>query len=1196
MKLLTDDWRADDAARDRIRRDLDTSFLVEAAAGTGKTTLLIERLVAVLRSGGTTVDRIVAVTFTRKASGELKLRLRQQLDRDRGDLRRRIATAADDPTVDAVSDLVAQLQRVDDAVERLEEARIGTIHSFCAEILRERPVEAGVDPGFVELADDEGPALFARAFDRWIQEQLEVMSPGIRRALSVLALQKWYGDQGPIDRLRGAAQQLADWRDFPAAWSRTPFDRESTIDALVAHVRRLAGYARRAGSSRDPLRSTLEPMVLLDDWIRRGTSFEHGASERDYDALEARLLELYTEMNKWHRRKKGRGKFAEALPREQVVGERDALVATLREFREAAGADLAALLHSELQGALDAYDALKRREGRLDFADLILRARDLLRDDETVRGELQERFTHLFVDEFQDTDPLQAEVLLLLAGADPAVDDWRRVTPSPGKLFLVGDPKQSIYRFRRADIQLYQEIGARLAAVGVEQLELSRSFRSVAAIQRLVNDAFASEMDGDVRAGRPRYIPLAECRTTPRERPSLVVLPVPEPFNYRGYVTNREVQKSLPGAVGAWCHWLLEESGWQVQDPETKEHRPVESSDVCVLFRRFLSWGDDVTRDYTRALEARGIDHLLLGQRTFHQREEVETVRAALTAIEWPDDQLAVFATLRGSLLAFPDDQLLRLRSAIGGFTPARWRHHLARVEAGEERELPADLGEVGEALLLIDDLHRRRNRRAVVETVQELLERTRAHAGFAMRPAGHQVLANLDRVCDLARSYEVAGGHSFRGFVERLEEQAAKPSSSDAAVIEEGAEGVRLMTVHSAKGLEFPVVVLADPTCNMAHREPDRTVDVERGLCAMKLLGMTPLELRHATELEHERDLAEATRIAYVAATRARDLLVIPAVGDAPIDGSWLEPLSKAIYPPTESRRRSSPAPGCPEFGDSSVLRRPNEMPDQPDGSVRPGLHRFAEGAYDVVWWDPASLTLEAPTSRGLWREELLAPRPGDGEVASEPSDPSFEEYRLWLERQGEARENGARPTSRTVAVTQIEEDPPGGLREFETVGEPSGSRPSGLRFGDLVHSVLQLVPLTAGAGDEGGEGDDIDGAVRRLALLQGRTLGASEEEVEAAVAAVGEALRGAGMRRLASADELLREVPFVLRLDDGRQLEGVFDLLARSGEQWTVVDFKTDVALEGREEHYRRQLSWYLFALEQLTGSSPRGLLQRV
>jgi ATP-dependent helicase/nuclease subunit A len=1193
--------RDDESARERIRTSLDESLLVEAAAGTGKTTVLVERLVAVLAQGHATVDRVVAVTFTRKAAGELKLRLRHKLDEELGK-----------STDEQVSDRLAN------AIARLEEARVGTIHSFCAEILRERPVEAGVDPAFSEVADDEAPRIYRQAFDRFIQERLEEMTPGLQRALARLSGGGGFWEGSPLDRLRQAGWDLVEWRDFPTPWERRPFDREGTLEAVAERVRRLGELARR-GKPGDQLRRSLEPVMLAALWLERSEQ-ARGEAPRDDDVLEARLLELRREMRKPWRNKKGSGAtFAPDLPREQVLRERDGLIAALDVLRRDADADLAALLAAELRGATERYEELKRSLGKLDFQDLLIKTRDLLQRDASVRRHLQGRFTHLFVDEFQDTDPLQAEILLLLAAEEVRVGEdapgqaltpdpspargrgWLDLGVVPGKLFLVGDPKQSIYRFRRADIELYQLVKERLAARGVVTLELNRSFRSIAPIQRFVNRAFAPRMKRDPLAASPEYIPLTQHRDPIGDQPAVVALPVPAPYGmYR--VAIERIEASLPDATAAWIDWLLHTSGWKVQDPIDKERLvPVQARHVCLLFRRYMSWRgwrqEDMTRAYTRALEARGIDHLLIGARTFHHREEVETLRAALTAVEWPDDELAVFATLRGSLFALRDDTLLRFGQAFG-FHPLRFWSKASSEAGGPPGEPSGGIGEraaldpglqaVGEALDLLARLHRRRNHRAIVETLSELLEHTRAHAGFALRPAGHQVLGNVERVLDLARAYEIGGGRSFRGFVELLEEEAEKAATAQAPLVEEGAEGVRLMTVHNAKGLEFPVVVLADMTGQLASSEPSLTVDAERGLCAQRLLGWSPHELIERAEIELARDRAEGVRVAYVAATRARDLLVVPVVGDEKRTG-WLEPLNDAVYPAADGWRRSDPAPGCPTMGPKSVLERPVDHDGKLESSVMPGLHRFSAagredpegpyGGYEVVWWDPALLELRREPSFGLRQEAILTEDTGGGVALANRN-----RYERWRFEQKEIRARGGEPSRVVVLVTELDEDPPGGLREIETVAlERDPSRPSGRRFGTLVHTVLQLVAL-----------DATETAVREMAALQARVLEADEREVAACARAVSAALAHPLLRRAAAAGAE-RELPLLLPLDDGRVVEGTIDLVIPAGDSQSVVvvDFKTDVDPGPRLDHYVRQLSWYLWALERGRGGAARGVL---
>ena len=970
---------ADAAARERILKSLDESLVVEAAAGTGKTTALVGRLVAVLRTGRAEIGGIVAVTFTRKAAGQLSLRLRMELDR--------AAASASDPE---------ERRRLTEAIAHLEEAHIGTIHSFCAELLRERPVEARIDPAFEEMDEEEAVRLYERAFRRWIEQRLEDPPPGVRRALSRLAVDAGSRNGTPLDLLRQAGWALAGWRDFPARWRQEPWDREEEIDGLVQQVAALAAMRRRCENRWDNLRRDLRHTATLDTWIRRSESV---TERRDYDGLEARLRRLYWDQKK---DRTGRGEwFVEGeLSREDVVDARDALLLALEGFRMRADADLAALLQRELTEVLAAYEDLKASTGQLDFQDLLLRARDLVCGHREVRAQFRERFTKIFVDEFHDTDPLQAEILLLLSGRDPETDDWRRTDPVPGKLFIVADPKQSIYRFRRADVVLYHQIRGILVKRGVELVHLTTSFRSTPAVQEAVNAAFDPEMTGDHEAGQPEYVPLDRYRLPIGCQPAVVALPIPDPYSSYGNVTQTKLNEGQPDVIAAFVAWLLQDSGWLVSDPEQPENLvPIKPQHISILFRRMVArWWGDLTRPYLASLDAREIPHASGGGRSFHRREEVEILRVALTAIEWPDDELSVFAVLKQSLFALPDDLLLRYRTEVGALNPLLAVH-----------EVSESLEPVVEALSLLRKLHLRRNRVPVVATINELLRFTRAQAGFALRPAGDQILANVQRVADLARCYELRNGISFRGFVERLAEASEQETSAKSQVPED-AEGVRLMTVHDAKGLEFPVVVLADMTAPVATGEPSRHVDPERKISAIRILECAPWELVDNTELERRRDQAEGLRIAYVAATRARDLLVVPAVGDAPYKQKWLSVLNKAVYPDSGHFRDAETVPACPEFGETSVFRRSPTPAGEEDKSVRPGLHHSAPGNVPVVWWDPATLELGLTPNFGVRQEHILA----EPSVADCKRSSDWLAYQEWRDRQDRARERGSEPTIR--------------------------------------------------------------------------------------------------------------------------------------------------------------------------------------
>ncbi|MHB2020252.1 MAG: UvrD-helicase domain-containing protein, partial [Candidatus Xenobia bacterium] len=909
---------ADGSAREAIREDLDRTFVVEAAAGTGKTTALVGRMVAVLRSGRGRIDSMVAVTFTEAAAGELKLRLRADIER-----------ARQDP---ATSE--AARQRLVEALGGLEEARIGTIHSLCADLLRERPVEAGIDPRFEVAAEDVQRTLFGRAFDRWFEEQLADPQEGTRRVLR----RKSIGTNTPRRQLRRAAWDLLDFRDFQTRWQPRPFNREPAIDALLASIRAVAVHAEQ-GSPRDGLTASLNDLARF---VREVDRREAVRGARDYDGLEAELLELLRSYKVW--KVKGQRWAQHRFKRDDVLAARDRLQEELATFRAQAGQQLACLLQHELWSVIERYERVKAEDGYLDFLDLLLRTRNLVRDRQSVRRELQQRFSHIFIDEFQDTDPLQAELLILLAADDETVCDWRQVRPVAGKLFVVGDPKQSIYRFRRADVALYQSVRQHLETVGATRLHLQVSFRSVPSIQEAVNAAFAERMQETT--SQAAYVPLLPQRAEPSGQPAVIALPVPRPYSDQ-YIRNGEIEKSYPDAVGAFVHWLVEDSGWTVTERDRPGERVrLEPRHICLLLRRFKQWQTDLTRPYVKALEARRIPHVLVGGNAFHQREEVEALRHALTAIEWPDAELEVYATLHGPLFALTDACLLTFKEKVGSLHPYR------KTPA----DLPEALREVADALAVLRHLHRGRNRHPVAVTITRLLEATRAHAGIAIWPAGEQALANLARLMDMARRAEQVGVRSFRSFIERLQEDAEQGETADAPILEEGNEGVRIMTVHKAKGLEFPVVILCDPTASEARQEASRWMDAERNLCAMRLCDVSPPELLEAQDEERHREEEETVRLLYVAATRARDLLVVGAVGDKPLEG-WLRTLTPAIYPEGDAPLTLTPA-GCPTFGRDSVVERPHE--GRPGGAVSPGEHVPQRGAHRIIWWDPHVLQLD--------------------------------------------------------------------------------------------------------------------------------------------------------------------------------------------------------------------------------------------
>ena len=342
-------------------------------------------------------------------------------------------------------------------------------------------------------------------------------------------------------------------------------------------------------------------------------------------------------------------------------------------------------------------------------------------------------------------------------------------------------------------------------------------------------------------------------------------------------------------------------------------------------------------------------------------------------------------------------------------------------------------------------------------------------------------------------------------------------------------------------------------------------------------LLGCSPWELHDHQENEHLRDEAEGIRIAYVAATRARDLLVVPSVGDGPMSG-WVGSLNKALYPTRGTQRRAEVAAGCPEFGESSVLDRPAQLMGNEESSVRPGLHQARSGNHRVVWWDPACLKLDVSGNFGIRAEEILTENKEHTET-----DRSLDDYKAWKQTREELLEEGAHTRVEVFTATDSPMAPPVVEEEIQIVRiDREKGRPRGSRFGTLVHLILRDAPLDAS-----------EDTLLSLAVFHARGLDATRAESDAGIRAVSRALQHPLIRRAHEANETHREFPITLKTNRGPILEGVIDLAFLEGDKWCVVDFKTDTDIESKLHEYSTQVGWYAYAMTEVTGLSTNGYL---
>jgi ATP-dependent helicase/nuclease subunit A len=413
------------------------------------------------------------------------------------------------------------------------------------------------------------------------------------------------------------------------------------------------------------------------------------------------------------------------------------------------------------------------------------------------------------------------------------------------------------------------------------------------------------------------------------------------------------------------------------------------------------------------------------------------------------------------------------------------------------------------------------------------------------------------------------------------------------------------LMTVHKAKGLEFPVVILADLTCRLARGDASRYLSIDAGLCALRIGGWSPHELHdHAAE-EVMRDEAEGVRLAYVAATRARDLLVVPALGDGPWEGGWLSPLNGALYPPPGSRRTPSHAPMSPRFkSKDTVLERPDDAPAT-EATVAPGLHTFERDEYSVVWWDPGTgggLELGKKPPFGVRRDDLIVK-----DVPKRVIADGRTMYDQWKLARADARAAGSVPSLMVTTAGDWAKSAPtapsdewqgniwtgvplDAVETTEALGDPGDRHlAGGPAFGLLVHEMLAQLPL------------DADRArVEAAAGQQARILGLGIEVMQEATATVIRVLAHDTMRRASQAErrgECRRETPITYTLSDGTMVEGVVDLAFREVDHWVVVDFKTDREIsEQGGERYRRQVAVYCAAIARATGEPAVGRILRI
>ena len=800
---------ADQADRDRARLHLHQNAVVEAGAGTGKTTLLTDRLLFQLLAGekAAPVTRLVALTFTEKAAAEIKVRLADRLsDVSAGKADRVLEEVEKRFGVSAAK--AAELARR--ALEDLDKAQIGTIHSFAAHVLRLYPVEAGVDPAFVV---DEGAffdELFTGEWARFLDEELGEKPPREAQWLEVLRLCR-------LEDLRELAQELCGEKLELSGLGGPDARAAADLEALASSLERLKALPSPGGRSKI--------LDSIDDALSRLRALAQAARQARPD-LPAQLVTAEVKKSSWP---KAWADFAA----EQALYEKGVAAANVTT----AGHE--ALMRRALSLLLPFAKRFRRqyaRRGYVSFDGLLLKARDLVRDRKSAREQLKRQYAAVFIDEFQDTDPLQGEFLLLLAEQlGRCADTWEEAVPGPGRLFVVGDPKQSIYRFRGADIAAYQKFTKRILDAGQSSAcDLLANFRSPQGLIGPVNAVFEELM----RELPGLQAPYKALQAGGDASPAVELVAV----------SAEDAAQAREREAAFIASWLSSHCG---------PGKPHKFKDAAILARTTRPFSELVD-----ALRAAGVPYAIETERGFYGAPEVLDLVNLLRALDDPEDRVAVAGLLRSPLVLLEDDALYKL-SQRGGLDYRR-KSGITRVDAffSQLASLRALVGRVP-----LGDL------------VFRVLQDTRLYELSAKAYHGAQTIANLSKFHRLAAQASDERGLTLKEFVEELLADLRDPKGEgESPLADEHLEAVRILTIHKSKGLEFPIVFLTNVSAPIASgRKAPCLLDWSSSRAGLRLGGSAATaSMALLAPQEKEREAHQDLRLLYVGLTRAKKRLFV--------------------------------------------------------------------------------------------------------------------------------------------------------------------------------------------------------------------------------------------------------------------------------------------------------------------------------
>ena len=1066
--------------RDQEQRDLATTWvhgpvLVEAGAGTGKTTLLVERILHLIRADGVRLGEIAAITFTRKATAELKDRIRRE-----------ILSAAQEEDAGAK-------ERLQDALENIESARISTIHSFALNILRGFSVEAGLRPEVGDVDETEYEARRDAAWRDWLMEEL---NGNDRRLRDFLDLGFTVSD---LEKIRDALLDLPELREhFPRL-------NVASLDEIRASITEtFAGWVdfgkRHCSDESDKAFLELEK---AENWLESLLGLSKTVLLRELWRPGFKLNKRVGSPTNWGDSKDEGGDNLKLF--------RAGYDRFLEDSAGMIAHEILAGLVPIVQGFADSFEAEIREAGVLSYQDILFLAAKLVREHPGARRRIRESIKHFLIDEFQDTDPMQVELIFLLAGEGDA-GDWREARIENANLFLVGDPKQSIYRFRRADIAIYHEVKERIRALPSGRvLHIKENFRSTPGVVDFVNEAFSRVIRPEAGV-QPPYVELMAHRES--SNPGVFLIQKQENGDGPedgGRMKEEERRKNEAACLAAAIRELVEERKLEIGEGAAR--RPVNYGDIAVLFRVRTGY-----RQFEDAFRGADVSFVSDGGHGFYDKFEVGAAISVLSAVVRPGEPLALAAALRSPLYGFSDQDIAR--------------YFLKDLSA------PPELNEAVREICLLHDKKKELSARALLE---EIYRRTQAFELFLASSDGEQRVANLLKLLDMAHEFTGNGRRGADAFAAHLEAQydlGREAKEPEAFLDTHEGRAVRFMTIHQAKGLEFPVVALAD-----LEGRPDKSTEAwianyKKGNEVVDLhLGSSTRWLNsagYADAREREKQFREAEikRLWYVGATRAQDYLLWPESGFRFLmksAGLKEEEVDDVIQGAPASPLEVSP-------GESKPLESILRISDNVFRPVSGGSGSVTERR---VALDEKLKRLKKPIDMG----KPLAP---SGLVKG------FDE---------------AEPAA---SWALFDEDAP---QELEV-------HAGGVAFGRLVHVILAKLEPPVPERLE---------SLREESIAYARTLDLGDDDTALATELIRNSMSGGILARAAAASRRWRELPFMFELD-GRMIRGFVDLVFEEEGKLTLVDFKTDKVAAGEADEkaafYANQGGAYVMGLEAATG----------